>query len=130
MVKSRGGVIMCKQISTLKKLRKKGTVDNDVMALAEAQAEDYVEMNKRLTSIESKVAEIENGVSRIDGKLDALMQQVNSPTEAYKIDGAVWREIRKSVTSWKGGLVIILAIGIIALAGQRILELFKIVPLS
>lgn len=107
-----GGGAVCKQLDLLKKLRRKKTISTDMIDLAEAQAQDYVEMNKRLTNIESKVSEIESGVARIDGKLDALMQQVNGPAEAERVDGIKWRTFTnwtKTKTFWIMVIIVVLA---------------------
>lgn len=98
MKESIGGDVVCKQLDLLKKLRKKKTMSPDIIDLAEAQAEDYVEMNKRLTNIESKVAEIqENQVSMREeqvaqgAKLDLIIKRLDGPAEAERIDGIKWK---------------------------------------
>lgn len=123
---TRGGDVVCKQLTVLKRLRKQGKIEPDMIDLAEAQAKDYVEMNKRLTSIESKVAEIQNNQTSMreeqiaqGAKLDLIIQRLNSPAEAERIDGAVWREIKSWTKSWKFWALVVLIILAIAFAGPQ-----------
>lgn len=114
-----GGGVVCRQSDLLKKLRKKKTIQPDMIDLAEAQAQDYMEMNKRLTNIESKVAEIDTKLAVQDGKLDLIIKRLDGPAEAERIDGAVWREIKSWAKTWKFWVIIILILTAISFAGPQ-----------
>lgn len=121
-----GGCVVCEQLNVLKRVRKKKTIAPDIIALAEAQAQDYVEMNKRLTNIESKVAEIQTNQVSIreeqiaqGAKLDLIIKRLDGPAEAERIDGAVWREIKSWTQSWKFWAILVILIAAIAFSGPN-----------
>lgn len=131
--KTIGGGAVCKSLVVLERLRKKKAITPEMYDLAKAQAEDNtdlkkdsIEMNKRLTSIESKVAEIQTNQASIreeqiaqGAKLDLIIKRLDGPAEAERIDGAVWREIKSWTKTWKFWVIIILVIAAIAFAGPQ-----------
>jgi hypothetical protein len=62
------------------------------------------------------------------GKLDLIIQRLNSPVEQERKDGIIWNELRSAVKSWKGWAMIIFILVAIALAGDKILQLLGWLP--
>lgn len=118
---------MCQQSKVLEKIHKKGAVNGYALELAEAQAMDYVTMNKKVEKIEKDVASIKKEQARQGGKLDLIVQYINSPAEEERKDGIFWSELKSIGKTTAGKIIILLIIGCIALAGQRILELIGLI---
>lgn len=125
---------MCEQLKILEKIHKKGEVNGYATELAEAQARDFVAMNKKVSKIEKDVATIKNKqvkvfemLARQGGQIDLIVQRLNSPVEEDRINGVVWREIKKFLNTPLGKTIIILLIFCLGLSGQRILELVGLV---
>ena len=118
---------MCEQLTILKKIRKKGKVNGYDVDLAEAQAKDYMSMKRRLDQIESTVDSIQKKQIEQDAKFDLIIQRLNSPVEQERKDGIVWSQIKILFQTTTGKIILLLLIGAIALAGQRILELIGLI---
>lgn len=118
---------MCAQLEVLKKIRKKGKVNGYDVDLAEAQAKDYMTMKTRLDNIESDVSAIKTEQAVQSGKLDLIIQRLNSPVEEERKNGIIWAELKGIMKTPMGKIIVILAIGCIGLAGQRILELLGLI---
>lgn len=125
---------MCQQLEILEKIREKGRVNGYDIDLAEAQARDYIRMNKKVGKIEKDVASIKKEQSRQGemlakqgGQIDLIVKYINSPAEQERKDGIVWNELKAIMKTPMGKIIVLLAIGCIGLAGQRILELFGII---
>lgn len=114
---------MCEQLTVLKKIRKKGKVNGYDVDLAEAQAKDYMSMKRRLDQIESTVDSIQKKQIEQDAKFDLIIQRLNSPVEQERKDGIIWAQIKSLFQTTTGKIILLLLVGAIALAGQRILEL-------
>lgn len=125
---------MCNQLDVLKKVREKGQVNGYATELAEAQAMDYIRMNKKVTKIEKDVTSIKKEqkkqgemLARQGGQIDLIAQYINSPAEDERKDGIVWKEIKSIAKTPMGKIIILLVLGCVALAGQRILELMGLI---
>ena len=121
---------MCAQLEVLKKIRKKGKVNGYDVDLAEAQAKDYLSMKARLENIEADTANIKAEVASIKteqavqgGKLDLIIQRLNSPVEQERLDGQKWNllvSISKHKAAW---VIIIIFFMAIALAGDKMVNI-------
>lgn len=125
---------MCQQLEILEKIREKGKVNGYDIDLAEAQAQDYIRMDKKVGKIEKDVASIKKEQSRQGtmlakqgGQIDLIVKYINSPAEQERKDGIVWNELKGIMKTPMGKIIVLLAVGCIGLAGQRILELFGII---
>lgn len=119
---------MCWQLEILKKIQKKGRVNGYDVELAEAQAKDYMKMTERLTAIEDKVANIDKRLAEQSGKLDLIIQRLNSPVEQEREDGIIWKEIKNGIKSWKFWAVAIFFLTCVALAGDKVLNILNWIP--
>ena len=125
---------MCKQKAVVKKIIENNEVNGFGVELAEAQMEDYITMNKKVSRIEKDVCGIKKDMSamkveqaRQGGQIDLIVQYINSPAEEERKDGIVWQQIKSIAKTPMGKILIILMLGCVALAGQRILELIGLV---
>lgn len=125
---------MCMQLEVLKKIRAKGEVNGFGVELAEAQALDYVRMNKKVGKIEKDVCGIKKDMSamkaeqaRQGGQIDAIFQHIHSPIEEERKDAIFWRQIKAIAKTPTGKIMILLFLGCVALSGQRILELLGLI---
>lgn len=121
---------MCAQLEVLKKVREKKEINGFGVELAEAQMKDYVAMNKKVEKIEKDVSGIKKDMTAMKteqavqgGKLDLIIQRLNSPVEEERKDGLVWHEIKRIVNTPLGKTIILLFIFCLGLAGQRLMEL-------
>ena len=116
---------MCAQLEVLKKIRKKGKVNGYDVDLAEAQAKDYMTMKARLDNIESDVASIKTEQAVQGGKLDLIIQRLNSPVEQERLDGQKWNllaSIARHKSSW---IILIIFLISIAFAGEKIVGILE-----
>lgn len=118
---------MCEQLKVLAKIRKAKKMNGYSVSLAEATARDYVVMKKRLDTIEIDVQAIKTEQAVQGGKLDLIIQRLNSPVEKEREDGIFWSQIKNLLKTTTGKIVLLLLLGSIALAGQRILELIGLI---
>jgi trans-2-enoyl-CoA reductase len=125
---------MCYQTEVLNKVHAAGKVNGYAMELAEAQAKDYVMMNKKVARIEKDVSSIKKEqkaqremLARQGGQLDVVVQYIKSPAEEERKNGVVWSEIKKIINSPLGKTIILLFIFCLGLAGQRIMELSGVI---
>ena len=118
---------MCAQTEVLRKIREKGEVNGYAMELAEAQAMDYVKMNKKVIKIEKDVSAIKTEQARQGGQIDLIVQRLNSPIEDERKDAIFWMQLKSMGKTTTGKIVLLLMIGCIALSGQRILELIGLI---
>lgn len=124
---------MCAQLEVLKKVKEKGRVNGYDVELAEAQAKDFIIMNKKVGKIEKDVNGIKKDMSamkveqaRQGGQIDLIVQYINSPADEERKDGIIWKELKSIAKTPMGKIIILLVLGCVALAGSRILELFGI----
>lgn len=111
---------MCAQLEILKKIRKKGKVNGYDVDLAEAQAKDYMAMKARLDNIEADVSSIKTEQAVQGGKLDLIIQRLNSPVEKERLDGQKWN-LLVSISKYKAAWIIVIVFLIsLALAGEKI----------
>ena len=98
------------------------------MELAEAQVKDYMTLKRDVDSIKGTVAQILTQQAVQDKKTDLIIQRLNSPVEQERIEAIFWQQIKGMLSTTTGKIFLLLAVGCIGLAGQRILELLKIIP--
>lgn len=122
------GTKMCKQMSVLKKIRKAGKLNGFAVELAEAQVCDYMALKHDVDSVKESVNAMQMEQAVQGGKLDLIIQRLNSPVEQERKEGIVWHEIRTALGSWKGWVIIILFIMCIAMSGERLLQLLHWIP--
>lgn len=125
---------MCQQLEILEKIRQKGRVNGYDIDLAEAQAKDYIRMDKKVGKIEKDVASIKREQTRQGqmlakqgGQIDLIVNRLNSPVEEERKNGIVWGELKAIMKTPMGKIIVLLAIGCVALTGQRILELLGLI---
>jgi integrase len=125
---------MCYQTEILDKIHEHGKVNGYAVELAEAQAKDYVTMNKKVARIEKDVNSIKKEqkiqremLARQGGQLDVVVQYIKSPAEEERKNGLIWSEIKKLINSPMGKTIILLLIFCLGLTGQRIMELTGII---
>ena len=115
---------MCAQMEVLKKIRKAGKMNGYATELAEAQAQDYVTFRKEFKEFAASVTkrQIEQGA-----QLELVVKYINSPAEQERKDGIFWCQIKSLLKTATGKIILLLMIGCIGLAGQRILELLGLI---
>lgn len=125
---------MCQQIKILEKIREKGKVNGYDVDLAEAQARDYIRMDKKVGRIEKDVASMKKEqkrqgemLARQGGQIDLIVQRLNGPVEEERKDAIFWQQIKAIAKTPMGKLIIVLAIGCIGLAGDKILQLLGLI---
>ena len=125
---------MCKQKVVVQKIIEHNEVNGFGVELARAQMEDYVSMDKKISRVEKDVSLIKKEqkrqgemLARQGGQIDTIVQYINSPAEDERKNGIIWCELKSIFKTPMGKIIILLAVGCIALAGQRILELLGII---
>jgi hypothetical protein len=128
------GLSMCQQLEILEKIREKGKVNGYDIDLAEAQARDYIRMDRKVGKIEKDVGLMKKDIrallenqARQGGQIDLIVKRLDSPVEEERKDAIFWRQIKAIAKTPSGKVIIILMIGSVALAGQRILELLGLI---
>lgn len=125
---------MCQQLEILEKIREKGKVNGYDIDLAEAQARDYIRMDRKVGKIEKDVGLMKKDIrmllenqARQGGQIDLIVNRLNSPVEEERKDAIFWQQIKSIGKTTTGKIIILLMVGSIALAGQRILELLGLI---
>lgn len=128
------GLSMCKQRAVVQKIVDHNEVNGFGVELAQAQMEDYVAMDRKVTRIEKDVSSIKKEqkkqgemLARQGGQIDLIVQYINSPADEERKDGIVWQQIKSIAKTPMGKILILLVIGCVALAGQRIFELIGLI---
>lgn len=119
---------MCEQVKVIKKIRKAKKMNGFAVELAEAQMQDYVTLKRDVDSVKESVNAIKMEQAVQGGKLDLIIQRLNSPVEQERKDGIIWHEISKAVKSWKGWVIIIFFFFAVALAGEKLLQILHWIP--
>lgn len=126
---------MCNQLDVLNKIREKGHVNGHGVELAEAQMRDYIAMNKKVTKIEKDVSyirkeQIKQGetLAELVGQMKLVVSRMNSPVDEERKNGIIWAELKSIMKTSMGKIIVLLLVGCIGLAGQRILELLGVLP--
>lgn len=119
---------MCEQMKVLRKIRKAGEMNGFAVELAEAQVQDYITLKRDVDSVKESVSAIKTEQAVQGGKLDLIIQRLNSPVEQERKDGIIWHEIRTAVKSWRGWAFIIFFLMAVALAGDKLLQLLGWLP--
>lgn len=119
---------MCEQVKVIKKIRKAKEMNGYAIELAEAQMQDYITLKRDVDSVKADVQAIKVEQAVQGGKLDLIIQRLNSPVEQERQAGMVWLEIRKALSSWKGWALIIFFLMVTALAGEKIMQLTGWLP--
>lgn len=118
---------MCEQKKVFKKIKEKGRVNGYDLELAEAQMHDYITLKRDVDSVKESVNAIKMEQAVQGGKLDLIIQRLNSPVEQEREDGIFWNQIKSLLKTTTGKIILLLLLGSIALAGQRILELIGLI---
>lgn len=118
---------MCEQMKVIRKIRKAGEMNGFAVELSEAQVKDYMALKRDVDSVRESVAAIKIEQARQGGMIEAIFNRLNSPVEQERKDGIFWYQIKSMLTTVTGKIFILLIIGCIALAGQRILELIGLI---
>ena len=125
---------MCQQLEILEKIREKGRVNGYDIDLAEAQARDYLRMDRKVGKIEKDVSLMKKDIrvlldnqSRQGGQIDLIVKRLNSPVEEERKNGIFWGELKAMARTPMGKMLILLAIGCLCMTGQRILELLGLI---
>lgn len=100
----------------------------DSISLAEAQAQDYVMLKNEVQNIKDDVTAIKTEQAVQGTKIDLILKRLDGPAERERKDGIFWAQLKAIGNTWLGKFLIILMLGCIALAGQRILELLGAIP--
>lgn len=124
---------MCQQRAVVQKIIEHNEVNGFGVELARAQIEDYVAMNKKVIKIEKDVNGIKKDLSAVrleqarqGGQIDLIVQRLNSPVDEERKDAIFWRQLKSIFKTPMGKVLVLLAVGCIALSGARILELLNI----
>jgi len=124
---------MCKQLAVVKKIVEHNEVNGFGVELAQAQMEDYISMNRKVSRIEKDVNGIKKDMrtllenqARQGGQIDLIVSRMNSPVDEERKNGIVWGELKAIMKTPMGKMIVILAVGCIALAGWRIQELLNL----
>lgn len=119
---------MCMQLEVLKKIRKAGKMNGYAVELAEAQAEDFVKMQKEIKNIKKDVTDIKKTQIEQGTKIDLILQRLNGTTDALKNKGIVAEAVMPLLKSWKVWCIAIFFLICVALAGDKVLEIIRWVP--
>lgn len=125
---------MCKQLKVLEKIHEEGKMNGYAVELAEAQAMDYEKMNKRMSNIEKDLSHLKKSFAaslkeqaRQGGMIEAIFKRINSPVEEERKNGIIWSEIKNIMKTPMGRIIVVLAVGCLALAGEKIIELLRLI---
>lgn len=125
---------MCEQFKVLEKIHKEGKMNGYAVELAEAQATDHEKMTKRMSRMEKDISHLKNSFTaslkeqaRQGGIIEAIFKRINSPVEEERKNGIIWSEIKSIMKTSTGKVIMILAIGCIGLAGEKIIELLRLI---
>ena len=118
---------MCKQQAVIEKIKETKKNRGWVLNLAEAQMSDYISLKRDVDTVRADVQAIKTEQAVQGGKLDLIIQRLNSPVDQERKDGLVWTELKKLAQSPLGRLIIVLFIFCLGLAGQRIMELVGLI---
>lgn len=126
--------MMCEQFKVLEKIHKAGKMNGYSIELSEAQAMDYDRMTKRMSNIEKDLSHLKKSFTaslkeqaRQGGMIEAIFKRINSPVEEERKNGIIWSEIKSIMKTPTGKVITILAIGCIGLAGEKIIELLRLI---
>lgn len=125
---------MCKQKEVINKIQKAGKLNSFIMELSEAQMQDYEKMNKRMSNIEKDLSHLKKSFAaslkeqaRQGGMIEAIFKRINSPVEEERKNGIIWSEIKNIMKTPMGRIIVVLAVGCLGLAGEKIIELLRLI---
>ena len=125
---------MCEQFKVLEKIHEEGKMNGYAVELAEAQAMDHEKMTKRMSRMEKDINHLKKNFAtslkeqaRQGGMIEAIFKRINSPVEEERKNGIIWSEIKSIMKTPTGKVIMILAIGCVALAGEKIIELLRLI---
>lgn len=125
---------MCKQRAVVAKIVEHNEVNGFGVELAQAQMEDYIAMDKKVSKIEKDVSSMKKEqkrqgemLARQGGQIDLIVQRMNSPVDEERKNGMIYAELKSIIKTPMGKTLIILAIGCLCMVGPRIIELIGIV---
>lgn len=115
-------------MGVLKKIKKANKINGYGIELATAQLEDYVAMRETVNTLQKDVASIKTEQAVQGGKLDLIIQRLNSPVEEDRLHGAYWRALATVMKSPKMWIVLIVLMFLIAMTGNEIKHLLGWIP--
>ena len=125
---------MCKQKAVVKKIMKAGELNGYAIELVEAQMSDYISLKRDVDSVKESISQMKAEQARQGqiqaeqgGMIKAIFNRLNGPVEQEREDGIFWRQIKALSKTAMGKIILLLLLGSIALAGQRILELIGLI---
>lgn len=125
---------MCKQRAVVEKIVAHNEVNGFGVELAQAQMEDYIAMDKKVSRIEKDVSSIKKEqkkqgemLAKLGGQMELVINRMNSPVDSERKDGLVWQQIKSIFKTTTGKIIILLLIGCIALSGDKILQLIGLI---
>lgn len=124
---------MCQQRAVVEKIVAKNEVNGFGVELAQAQMMDYIHMDKKVSRIEKDVSSIKKEqkkqgemLAKLGGQMELVVNRMNSPVDAERLEGAVWKQIKAIIKTPTGKILILLVLGAFALSGDKILQLLGI----
>lgn len=118
---------MCEQMKVIKKIRKAKEMNGFAVELAEAQVADYVSLKRDVDLVKESVNAMKLEQARQGGMIEAIFNRINSPVDQERKDGIFWVQLKNILKTTTGKVVLLLLLGSVALAGQRILELIGLI---
>lgn len=91
-------------------------------------------LNKYSTEFAVTVRDGFNNLNRRMDNLETKMDNLTASVDKFHEDSirlSVWQQVFHSLFStWSGRIVLVIGVAAVALAGQRILEILKLVPMG
>lgn len=125
---------MCKQKAVIAKIQKAGKLNGFAIELSEAQMQDYLMLKHDVDSVKTSVNAIKKEqkkhgeiLAKLGGQIDLIVNRLNSPIEAERKDAIFWQQIKSIAKTPTGKIIIILMLGCVAMAGDKILQLIGLI---
>ena len=112
-------------MKVLKKIRKAGEMNGFAVELAEAQVQDYMALRREVDSVKESVTAIKTEQAVQGGKLDLIIQRLNSPVEQERLDGQKWNlltSIAKHKSAW---IILIVVLISFILSGDKLVKILE-----
>ena len=91
-------------------------------------------MNKKVSRIEKDVLSIKKEqikqgemLARQGGQIDLIVNRMNSPVDEERKNGLIYSELKAIMKTPMGKIIVILAVGCVALAGDKVLQLLGLI---
>lgn len=124
-----------------KKIQEANQINGYGVEMVVAIQRAFTEQKKNIKQLDARIEQMERNnatfYSDINSKfsdLQASIDETKTSVDKYHADAiklSVWQQVFHSLfATWTGRIIIVISIGAIALAGQRILEILKLVPMG